>query len=60
MLRISRDPDEKVAKAVLKDKLKSSKDVMEIVRCNHLLSEIQMSEYFDMRAEEYQNFEEDM
>lgn len=60
LLRISRGPGEKVAKSVLKDKLKSSKDVVEIVRCNHLLSEIQMSEYFDMRAEEYQNFEEDM
>ena len=60
LLRISRGPGEKVAKSVLKDKLKSSKDVMEIVRCNHLLSEIQMYEYFDMRAEEYQNFEEDM
>lgn len=60
LLRISRGPGEKVAKSVLKDKLKSSKDVVEIIRCNHLLSEIQTSEYFDMRAEEYQNFEEDM
>lgn len=60
LLRISRGPGEKVAKSVLQDKLKSSKDEMEIVRCNHLLSEIQMYEYFDMRAEEYQNFEEDM
>jgi len=33
---------------------------MEIVRCNHLLSEIQMNEYFDMRAEEQQYFDEDM
>ena len=60
LLRISRGPGEKVAKSVLKDKLKSSKDAVEIVRYNHLLSEIQMYEYFDMRAEEYQNFEEDM
>lgn len=60
LLRISRGPGEKVAKSVLQDKLESSKDEMEIVRCNHLLSEIQMYEYFDMRAEEYQNFEEDM
>lgn len=60
LLRISRGPGEKVAKSVLQDKLESSKDEMEIVRCNHLLSEIQMNEYFDMRAEEYQNFEEDM
>lgn len=60
LLRISRGPGEKVAKSVLQDKLESAKDEMEIVRCNHLLSEIQMYEYFDMRAEEYQNFEEDM
>lgn len=60
LLRISRGPGEKVAKSVLQDKLESSKDEMEIVRCNHLLSEIQMYEYFDMQAEEYQNFEEDM
>ena len=60
LLRISRGPGEKVAKSVLQDKLESSKDEMEIVRCNHLLSEIQMYEYFDMRAKEYQNFEEDM
>lgn len=60
LLRISRGPGEKVAKSVLQDKLESSNDEMGIVRCNHLLSEIQMHEYFDMRAEEYQNFEEDM
>lgn len=60
LLRISRGPGEKVAKSVLRDKLKSSKNGMEIVRCNHLLSEIQMNEYFDMRAEEQQYFDEDM
>lgn len=60
LLRVSRGPGEKVAKFVLQDKLETSKDEMEIVRCNHLLSEIQMNEYFDMRAEEYHNFEEDM
>lgn len=60
LLRVSRGPGEKVAKFVLQDKLETSKDEMEIVRCNHLLSEIQMNEYFDMRAEEYHIFEEDM
>lgn len=60
LLRISRGPGGKIAKSVLRDKLESSKDALEIIRCNHLLSEIQMNEYFDMRAEESQFFDEDM
>ena len=54
LLRISRGPGEEVAKETLKELLDASKDEFDIIRYNHLLSEIQMNEYFDMKAEEFE------
>ena len=54
LLRISRGPGEDVAKDVLKELIENSDDELEIIRYNHLLQEIQMNEYFDMQAEEFE------
>lgn len=53
LLRISRGPGEGVAKEVLKECIENSDDELDIIRFNHLLKEIQMNEYFDMKAEEF-------
>lgn len=53
LLRISRGPGEEVAKDVLMELIKASKNELNIIRYNHLLSEIQMNKYWDMRAEEF-------
>ncbi len=58
LLRISRGPGEEVAKDVLKELIENSDDELERIRYNHLLQEIQMNEYFDMQAEEFEkNYE---
>lgn len=58
LLRISRGPGEEVAKDVLKEFIENSDDELDIIRYNHLLQEIQMNEYFDMQAEEFEkNYE---
>lgn len=58
LLRISRGPGEEVAKDVLKELIENSDDELDIIRYNHLLQEIQMNEYFDMQAEEFEkNYE---
>ena len=58
LLRISRGPGEEVAKDVLKELIENSDDELELIRYNHLLQEIQMNEYFDMQAEEFEkNYE---
>lgn len=54
LLRISRGPGEDVAKDVLKELIENSDDELEIIRYNYLLQEIQMNEYFDMQAEEFE------
>ena len=49
---------EEVAKDVLKELIENSDDELELIRYNHLLQEIQMNEYFDMQAEEFEkNYE---
>ncbi|MDO5019181.1 MAG: AbiH family protein [Lachnospiraceae bacterium] len=55
LIRISRGPAEDVAKDTLKELIESSVNELDIIRYNHLLTEIQMNEYFDMQAV---NFEE--
>ena len=59
LLRISRGPGEEVAKDVLTELIKISKNELDIIRYNHLLSEIQMNEYFDMKAEEFEKNDRD-
>ena len=59
LLRISRGPGEEVAKDVLKELIENSDDELELIRYNHLLQEIQMNEYFDMQAEEFEKNYED-
>lgn len=54
LLRISRGPGVDVAKVALKELLESSEDELDIIRYNHLLSEIQINEYIDMKAEEFE------
>lgn len=54
LLRISRGPGEEVAKEVLKECIENSEDELDIIRFNHLLKEIQMNDYFDMKAEEFE------
>lgn len=54
LLRISRGPGEEVAKEVLKELIENSEDELEIIRFNHLLTEIQMNEFFDMKAEAFE------
>lgn len=54
LLRISRGPGEDVAKVALKELIESSEDELDIIRYNHLLSEIQINDYFDMKAEEFE------
>lgn len=58
LLKISRGPGEKVAKFVLQERLKTSKNKLEITRYKHLLDEIQMNEYFDMQANDMQYLDE--
>lgn len=55
LLKISRGPAEKVAKDTLKELIKLSDDELDIIRYNHLLSEIVFSEYLDMQAEEFED-----
>lgn len=53
LLKISRGLGENVAEETLKELLESSEDELNIIRYNHLLYEIQMNEYFDMKVEEF-------
>ena len=54
LLRISRGPGVDVAKVTLKELLESSENELDIIRYNHLLSEIQINEYIDRKAEEFE------
>ena len=54
LVRISRGPGEKVAKSALNELIKTTEDELDIVHYNHLLSEIEMNEYFTMKAEEFE------
>lgn len=54
LLKISRGPAEDVAKETLKELIESSENELDIIRYNHLLTEIQMNEYFDMQAADFE------
>ena len=54
LLRISRGPGEEVAKEVLKECIEISEDELGIIRFNHLFKEFKMNDYFDMKAEEFE------
>lgn len=50
LIRISRGP----AEDTLKELIESSENELDIIRYNHLLTEIQMNEYFDMQAADFE------
>ena len=54
LIRISRGPAEDVAKDTLKELIESSDNDLDIIRYKHLLTEIQMNEYFDMQVAEFE------